>query len=239
MPVLSFVFARTNTLLLIINFLVVGAWLSPKPARATRLHTRVRLQETQALDPLTPKEIELATRVANEDRRVKEAVGTGKQQLVQVQFLALKPARYGPDAERLQIGRHAEVLFYRYDGDRGIHVVVDLEKKAVVLVTKIEGRAVPLGADEIREAFGLAAQNERVKALLGAQLNDFKVANLTEERPENRVEGLRVVATSPRDPCYRHRCIDLLFHNREGYVAGTTVTVDLTAQTVRAERTIR
>jgi hypothetical protein len=50
---------------------------------------------------------------------------------------------------------------------------------------------------------------------------------------------LRVVATSRRDLCYRHRCVDLLFHNPQGYVAGTSVTVDLTTQIVRAERTVR
>jgi Cu2+-containing amine oxidase len=206
------------------------------PARGTL----TTLQEVQALDPLTPQEIETAAEIASGDRNVKAALGTGRQRLVQVQFLALKRARMEGDIEHLRIGRHAAVLFYRYDGDQGIHVVVDLEKKTVVSVERIEGRAVPLSVDEITDAFGLAARDERVRALLGARLSDFKVANLAEGvRPENRVEGLRVVATSPRDPCYRRRCIDLLFRTREGYIAGTTVTVDLTTQTVRAERMAR
>jgi len=197
-------------------------------------------RELQALDPLTTEEIELATRIASSDPRVKKALGQGRQQLVQVQFYALKPAEPGRDAERLQIGRHAAVLFYRYVGDQGIHVVVDLQTRSVGEITRIEGKAVPLGTQEVTEAFNLAARDERVRSLLGPRLNEYKVANLAEgERPESRVEGLRVVATSLRDPCYRHRCIDLLFHDREGYVAGTSVTVDLTAQTVRAERTVR
>jgi hypothetical protein len=209
-------------------------------AASTRNVPPAAQQEAQPLDPLTPEETELAARIATDAARVKEALGTGRQRLIQVQFFALKPARVNRDAERLQIGRHAAVLFYRYDSDQGIHVVVDLQKKAVVEVVRIEGKAVPLGPDEVTEAFSLAVRNERVRSLLGSRLNEYKVANLAEgERPESRVEGLRVVATSPRDPCYRHRCIDLLFHNREGYVAGTSVTVDLTAQTVRAERTIK
>jgi hypothetical protein len=197
-------------------------------------------QELQPLDPLTPEETELATRIASSDPRVKKALGTGRQQFIQVQFYALKPAEPGKDAERLQIGRHAAVLFYRYDLDRGIHVVVDLEKRSVGEITRIEGKSVPLGNEEVTEAFNLAVRDERVRSLLGPRLNEYRVANLAEgERPESRVEGLRVVATSPRDRCYRHRCIDLLFHDREGYVTGTSVTVDLTAQTVRAERTVR
>jgi hypothetical protein len=197
-------------------------------------------QDLQPLDPLTPEETELATRIATSDPGVRKALGQGRQQLIQVQFYALKPAEPGRDGERLQIGRHAAVLFYRYVGDQGIHVVVDLQKRAVGEITRIEGKAVPLGTEEVAEAFNLAARDERVRSLLGPRLNEYRVANLAEgERPESRVEGLRVVATSLRDPCYRHRCIDLLFHDREGYVAGTSVTVDLTAQTVRAERTVR
>jgi Cu2+-containing amine oxidase len=194
----------------------------------------------QPLDPLTPQEMETAAQVASADQRVKSTLAGGRQKLIRVQFLALKPAKSVADDERIQIGRHAEVLFYRYEGDEGVHVIVDLEKKAVIAVKKIEGRAVPLSSAEVNDAFQLAARNERVRALVGARMNLFKVANLEAgERPEDRVEGLRVVATSRRDPCYRHRCVDLLFHTSEGYLAGIAVTVDLTAQTVRAERTIK
>ncbi len=198
-----------------------------------------RQEKVQPLDPLTPEETQLAAQIANSDRRVKAALGSGRQRLIQVEFFALKPADTRGDPEGLRMGRHARVLFYRYDGDQGVDVVVDLQRKTVVSVSKIEGTGVPLGADEIVEALNLAVRNERVRSLLGARLGEFRVAALEKgERPEARVEGLRVVATSPRDPCYRRRCIHLLFHDREGYIAGTTVTVNLTAQTVRAERTI-
>jgi Cu2+-containing amine oxidase len=240
MLVLSSYVPRSKVSLTAVTVIAVVVLLSMLPGRAVAFGANTSSQQIQPLDPLTPAEIELAGQVASADRRVKAAIGGGKQRLVQVQFLALKPAGVSADPERLQIGRHAAVLFYRYDGDQGIHVVVDLEKKAVVSVTRIEGRAVPLSPEEVSEAFALAARNERVRALLGSRLNEFKVANLAAgERPQNRVEGLRIVATSPRDPCYRHRCIDLLFHTSDGYIVGNTVTVDLTAQTVRAERTIR
>ena len=211
-------------------------------AFANRLALPLPQDQVQSLDPLTPEETELATRIATADPRVKDALGKGRALLVQVQFLALKPNVYaaGQDLERLKIGRHAAVLFYRYDTDQGVHVIVDLEKRSAGDITRIEGRAVPLAAEEVAQASALALRNDRVRSLLGARVNDFRVANLAAgERPENRIEGLRVVATSPRDPCYRHRCVDLLFRQHEGYIAGTSVTVDLTSQAVRVERTVR
>lgn len=195
-------------------------------------------QKVQPLDPLTPEEIEVARQVGSADQKVKAALGSGRQRLIQVEFFAMKPTDTSGDPERLQMGRHARVLFYRYDSDQGIDAIVDLQRKAVVSVTKIQSAAVPLGADEISDAFNIAIRNDRVRTLLGARLNEFRVANLAQgERPETRVEGLRVVATSPRDPCYRRRCVHLLFRDRGGYLTGTRVTVNLTAQTTRVERT--
>lgn len=237
MPVSSsFVRPTLTWLAVLIGAVTLASFL---PNHASSLEPATPLpQKLQPLDPLTEDEIELAKQVANSDSKVKAALGSGRQRLVQVEFFAQKPADTAGDPERLQMGRHARVLFYRYDGDQGIAVVVDLQRKAAVSVTRIEGTAVPLGQDEIAEAFQIAARDERVRSLLGARVNEFRVADLARgERPETRVEGLRIIASSPRDPCYRRRCIHLLFLDRGAYLAGTTVTVNLTAQTVRAERT--
>jgi hypothetical protein len=211
-------------------------------ALADRFVPPIPQRQVQSLDPLTSEETALAARIATTDPRVKESLGEGRSQLVQVQFVALKPNVYqaSQEPDQLKTGRHATVLFYRYDNDQGILVIVDLEKRSTGEITRVEGRAVPLAFEEITQASNLALRNERVRSLLGSRANDFRVANLSAgERPENRIEGLRVVATSPRDPCYRHRCIDLLFRQREGYIVGTSVTVDLTSQVVRVERTAR
>lgn len=219
---------------------IVAATLAPLATNRayTSEESLIPQEKVQPLDPLTPEETQLAAEIANSDRRVKAALGPGRQRLIQVEFFALKPADTRDDPERLQMGRHARVLFYRYEGDQGVDAVVDLQRKSVASVSKIEGVAVPLATDEITDAFNLAIKNERVRSLLGPRLSEYRVAALARgERPETRVEGLRVIATSPRDPCFRRRCIHLLFHDREGYIAGTTVTVNLTAQTVRAERT--
>lgn len=194
------------------------------------------------LDPLTPAETLLAARMADSDPRVREALGTGRVRLIEVEFLALKSPVYREtrEPEQLNIGRHAAAIFYNYDSDEGLHVVIDLERKAVGEMTKLEGRAVPLSALDVVEAYDLALQDERVRRLLGPRADEFKVAGVfSGERLENRVEALRIVAAGLKDPCYRHRCLALLFRRPKGYITGTFVTVDLTAQTVRAERTAR
>jgi len=74
-----------------------------------------------SLDPLTPQEQQLAERLASADARVKDLLGRGRQRLIHSEFLALKPedeARTREDwRQPIQIGRHAEVIFYRYDGN--------------------------------------------------------------------------------------------------------------------------
>ena len=230
-------------LFLLLSITVI-ATVNPSPFQTMKAFgsnpLQVVQQRVQPLDPLTPAEIELAKQLANADRRVKAALGSGRQRLIQVDFFAMKPADTSTAPQRMQMGRHARVLFYRYEGDRGIDVVVDLERRTVASVTQIEGVAVPLAADEIADAFNVAIRNEGVRSLLGPRLNEFRVAGLTTGvQPETRVEGLRVIATEPRDPCYRRRCVYLMFRDQGRYLAGTKVTVNLTAQTTRVERTAR
>lgn len=199
-------------------------------------------QRAQPLDPLTPEEIGLASRIASSNPKVKEALGTGRQLLVEVSFLALKSADYAEptEPEKMRIGRHAAVIFYRYDQDLGIHVVVDLEQKSVGQITSLQGATVPLAYEEVVEAFNLAARNEQVRSLLGSRAAEFIVANpAMRERPPTRVEGLRIVGAGPEDRCFKHRCVSLLFRLPRGYIAGTSVTVDLTSQTVSVERKSR
>jgi hypothetical protein len=195
------------------------------------------------LDPLTPEEIELAAQIASADQRVQKELGSGRRQLIRVQFLALKTGidlKTGQEQKPLNVGRSAAVLFYRYDTNQGIHAVVDLRQKSVGNISRLEGRAVPLAIAEVEEAFALALLDKRVRILLGSKANEFRVAQPSAvQKPANSVEGLRVVATAPGDPCYKHRCLELHFRKREGYVAGTSVTVDLSAQKVRIKSTVR
>src|SRR5262249_23585213 len=56
---------------------------------------------------------------------------------------------------------------------------------------------------------------------------------------EYQVEGMRILATRPKDPCFRSRCLELLFRRGESYLAEFPVTVNLTTRTVRVGRGIQ
>lgn len=219
-------------------FLSIAFALEPRGPKSSPAQSQTRL-----LDPLTPEEIDLALHVASTEPRVQKELGPGRQQLIQVQFLVLKAGSELSDVSEpkaLNVGRFAAVLFYRYDTDQGVNVVVNLRERSVGGITRLEGRGVPLAREEVSRAFELALLNRSVRALLGPKANEFSVAVLpTQDSPQNRVEGLRVIATSRLDPCYRHRCIELHFRKREGYVPRTSVMVDLSAQKVRIQNTPR
>jgi len=192
------------------------------------------------LDPLTPAERKVAEDVSRADSRVKELLGAGRNRLVYVDFIAIKPAdaSTAPDSptKPLPIGRHAEVTFYRYDDDSGVRAIVDLQKRAVVQAARIESAEVPLNAEDLSEALALALKNDAVVSLLGADAKTFRVGDGARGvRPRNIVRGLRVVATSDRDPCWQRRCVQLFFRRGDVYLTDSVV-VDLTQQQVRIER---
>jgi Cu2+-containing amine oxidase len=186
------------------------------------LHPRVL-----PLDPLTLEEKQVAERVARADPRVQQLLGNGRQKLIEVEFLAIKPedeALTQEDEDRLiQIGRHAAVVFYRYDGNLGARAIVDLEHRLVTQVESLDGDVVPASFEELAESRALALQNEELRELLGPK--------------KHHVEGMRLLAVDESDPCWEHRCLDLLFRRGRFYRTDLPrVIVDLTAQIIRLER---
>lgn len=201
-------------------------------------------QQVLPLDPLTPDEIALAMSIAGADARVKESLGRGRHQFIQVQFVAIKSGADGKGAqeqEPFELRRHAAALFYRYDTDQGIYVVIDLPERSVGEITLVDGRSVPLAREEVSRALAVALRNRQVRTLLGPDADEFERAGRlsTQDGLQQRVEALRVIAASPRDPCYKHRCIELHFRKREGYVPAASVTVDLSAEKVKVQNTAR
>ncbi len=75
--------------------------------------------------------------------------------LVYVEFIAVKPddeANTREDWPRsIQIGRHAEVVFYRDNNDFGVQVIVNLERQEVVHVDRIDLNQVPGSLKELSE----------------------------------------------------------------------------------------
>jgi len=132
----------------------------------------------QPLDPLTAAERRQAEEVARADARVKELLGGGRSRLVYVDFIAIKPpnASTEPDSPEkpLAIGRHAEVVFYRYDDDSGVRALVDLQQRSVAQAARIDSAEVPLNTEELSESMALALKNDAVTSLLGADANTFQ-----------------------------------------------------------------
>jgi hypothetical protein len=180
-------------------------------------------------DPLTPEERELATRLAEADPRVKRLRGTGRQLLISVELATPKTAD--------ENSRHAEVLYYRYVGNQGVLALINLQQRAVQETVAVDGNSVPLSNQEVNQALNIALQNRTLINLLGPNYQQYRIA--TQNQPEgepNRVEALRILASSRNDRCYRHRCVSLLFRQGDTFLTGTSVIVDLTLQNVRVEQ---
>jgi hypothetical protein len=177
------------------------------------------------LDPLTAEEKRTVERTARADSRVQELLSGGRQRLISVEFLAVKPEDPGRAQETaehpISIGRHGVALFYLYEGNYGVRAVVDLEKASVLQVARVDGDSVPLAAEEVSEAGKLALRDSSVRRLLGSEAERYTI------------EGLRSRGTGEGDPCAAGRCTELIFRRGSMYLAGARVIVNLTSQTVR------
>jgi hypothetical protein len=177
------------------------------------------------LDPLSPGEVELAQRVTRADGRVRELLGQRRSVVGAIYFLALKPDTVGdrPATSDPEPIRAAQVLYYVYDGDYGVSGLVDLARSRVLKVERLENQPVPFAAEEISTAQRLALREPRLRQAVGPAL------------AESRIEWLGVSAVDERDPCYKHRCVQLLFRRGRAFLMRPIVIVDLTTETVRLE----
>jgi hypothetical protein len=180
----------------------------------------VQRPSPQPLDPLTVQERQAAERVARADSRVRELLG-GEGRLSYVEFVSIKPEQ---ESERLA-HRHAEVVFLQAKAEYGVRAVVRLgAEPTVTTVDKVSERDVPMTADDLEAARRLALQSPEVKAAAEPRLEKAKV------------EGLRVVGADETDPCYRGRCVRLLFKVGNDYLSDPIVVVDLTTSRVSVQR---
>ncbi|MCA1615644.1 MAG: hypothetical protein LC800_16400 [Acidobacteria bacterium] len=217
---------------------------APSQRRPPRRPTPQQPQ-TLPLDPLTPEEKERAARAASDDARVKELLGGGTPRVVYVEFLAVKPDDESRARERdgspIRIGRHAEVVLYNSENDRGARAVVVLDRRdSVRQVERLDGDRVPLTFADLQEAHSIALRNPEVRSLLGADADRFRVLRQEQIRRGDEsqiaVEGLRYRTTDPADPCYRQRCFLLLFRRGRAYVNDARTIVNLNARNARVER---
>ena len=213
----------TLTLTLLLQFV---------PTQLQSVHAQTSQRGPLKFDPLTPEERELATSVAEADGRVKQLRGQGRQLLISVELATPKT-----NDQNNESGRHAQVLYYRYAGNKGVLALIDLQQRAVQETVAVNGDGVPLAAEEVSEAIALALQNQTLIKLLGPDYQRYRIApqDFREGQP-NPVEALRLLAGSPKDPCYQHRCIALLFRQEDTFLTGFSVSVDLTVKNVLVEQ---
>jgi len=186
------------------------------------------------LDPLMASERAAAEQIARANPTAKEFL-TGRARLIYSDFIAVKRDPKVTDP----VGRFADVLFYRYNDDTGLRLLVDLNAATVVDVTRVNGRSVPLAAGEIEEAARLALASSEVARLLGERAGSFRVATgaaTREQINDNRIEALRTLGSTPDDPCTRDRCVVLFFRSQNRYIALNQVVVDLTTSRVLVNR---
>jgi len=187
------------------------------------------------LDPLTERERVLADTIARADPRVREFLEAGRSRQINVSFIAVKRAGETDSQSDLPGRRHAEVLFYNYDRNQGVMVLVDLRARTVADVARIPGRSVPINSDEVALAARLALADQRVVRMFGGRLPRFRVATgpaTLANADSARIEGLRTLGATPADPCLLHRCIVLFFRVNNRYVQMNRVVVDVTTQQV-------
>ncbi len=191
--------------------------------------------EPLPLDPLTAGERAVADTIARADPRVREFLGRGPSRLINVDFIGVKHVADTAQRGEVPPRRNAEALFYRSDRDQGLRVLVDLVGRQVADIAAVPGPSVPLSGDEVALAARLALADSRVVRLFGGELPAFRVATGPATRSgadSARIEGLRTVGATPRDPCYRRRCVVLFFRVGNRYVQMNRVVVDLTRQLV-------
>jgi hypothetical protein len=187
------------------------------------------------LDPLRPDEAEAAQRIAQSDPRVREVLGESPR-LIYVQSIAPK---IGPNADEPR-GRHADVLYLSGNQELGIRVLVDLGGSRVVEHVRLPQNKVPLGIADVQEALRLAVQHGAVREMLGARASGFRVLTgpiTPSNANSDYVSGLRHVAGSAEDPCYRNRCLYLLFNSGGRLLLDHEVLVNLSTREVRVTST--
>lgn len=186
------------------------------------------------LDPLTDGEREIAVGVARGNPRVRELVTGRRSRLIYAELVAVKDEKSGEPR-----GRFADVVFYRYEDDAGLRVLVDIEQRRVADVAAVSGRSVPVTAEEVEEAARLALASPAVARLFGEQLRTFRFSARPPTRDEldqPRIEALRTLGGSQGDPCLRNRCVVLFFRTGNRYVHVNEVLVDLTTSSVIVRR---
>ncbi len=193
--------------------------------------------ERRALDPMLSEERANAERLARADSRVKKLLGEAGIRVVSVEPVVMKP----DSLEQMDhMARYAEVVLFRPEGELGARVTVSLQQNAVTQVHPLTGSQIPMTTEDLAEAFQLALRDSQVQKMLGSEVQSFRVqvapGEATPSNAENQVTGLPLHSTDAKDPCSKHRCLELFFRRGEDFLIGPSVIADLTAKHIYVER---
>ncbi len=216
----------------------VTVTVSSVPAQESPQREGAATAARGALDSLTRDEESAAERIARSDKRVQELLGERGVRLVSATPVMIKR---GESPEKFDVNRREiEVVLFRPEGEVGARVLVNLRQNSVASVQRLAGNQVPLTFDDLNDAFQLALRDPQVQRALGPAARSFRVqsqGNATAAAPsENIVTGLPIRSNDPKDPCSKHRCLQLFFRRGTDFLSEPVVTVDLTAKHVSIER---
>jgi hypothetical protein len=218
--------------------LMLGARSMAKGALAAEQSEQMDASERGALDPLTPDEESAAERIARSDHRVKEIFGEREVRLVSATPVLIKR---GEALEKIDVHQRViEVVLFSPEPEVGARVLVNLAQNSAANVERLDSRQVPFTPDDLKDAFQLALREPQVQKALGSEAQSFHVQGQRNEPPatasENLVSGLPIRSSDPKDPCSKHRCLQLFFRRGTDFLSEPVVTVDLTAKHVFVER---
>jgi hypothetical protein len=107
-----------------------------------------------------------------------------------------------PGVDLVHAVRHAEVAIYDYDRNVLVSAIVDLASGELVRISERPGQQPPPTSDEMREAAAIATRDPEVKRVLRGVKKYDAVAFVARQ------------ATTPQDPMYGRRALDVYFWSR-------------------------
>jgi hypothetical protein len=174
------------------------------------------LKVAKVSSPLTVEERVLAVRLAEQRLRSDKLLPEKKT------FLTLVQTHRNVEAEKSgSFERHALLTYYRYAGDVGIRVYVNLIRRRVIKVEQLPHFPAPFAPEEIQRARELALNHPQLKKVLEPY------------RERLTVEALLTRSPKVKDPLFGHRLANLLFRVGPRYLtAQGLVIADLTTETL-------
>jgi Cu2+-containing amine oxidase len=202
---------RSLCYIIILILFMSGEAMSQQTPDLTELVKVAKVSE-----PLTKEERTLAIKLAEPALKANKLLPDRKTFLTSVEV-----SRDGEAEKRELFERNAVLTYYRYAGDLGIRVYINLARQRAVNVEQLPHFPAPLALEELRLARELVLNDPRFKS------------DLESLKEMLTVEVVLTRIYTPTDPLFQHRVVHLLLrvgpHNLTRY---GTIIVDLTTEKV-------